>query len=167
MRTPPSRDDLRFSNTTGIPQKNTMWFIGVDVERETSASPPKKNPGSAPVPALSMVLTELFSLLFPSIRSWPTPSSFSLSSFSLSLWATSLSRSEAFLAFNASISFCFEDHFAFSRVANTSLRHQSFLNCGVLTIFYQSNILAFFMKNGLKVGKYWNLLNSYDFIVKV
>ena len=26
-----------------------MWFIGVEVEQETSASPPKKNPGSAPV----------------------------------------------------------------------------------------------------------------------
>ena len=26
-----------------------MWFIGVDVEHETSAPPPKKNPGSAPV----------------------------------------------------------------------------------------------------------------------
>ena len=26
-----------------------MWFIGVEVERETSALPPKKNPGSAPV----------------------------------------------------------------------------------------------------------------------
>ena len=28
-----------------------MWFIGVEVEqdRETSAPPPKKNPGSAPV----------------------------------------------------------------------------------------------------------------------
>ena len=25
-----------------------MWFIGVDVEYETSAPPPKKNPGSAP-----------------------------------------------------------------------------------------------------------------------
>ena len=25
-----------------------MWFIGVEVEQETSASPPKKNPGSAP-----------------------------------------------------------------------------------------------------------------------
>ena len=39
---PPSRDDLRFSNTTGILQKNTMWFIGVEVEQETSAPPPKK-----------------------------------------------------------------------------------------------------------------------------
>ena len=46
---PPSRDDLRFSNTTGILQKKkTMWFIGVEVEQETSAPPPKKNPGSAP-----------------------------------------------------------------------------------------------------------------------
>ena len=26
----------------------TMWFIGVEVEQETSAPPPKKNPGSAP-----------------------------------------------------------------------------------------------------------------------
>ena len=25
-----------------------MWFIGVEVTQETSAPPPKKNPGSAP-----------------------------------------------------------------------------------------------------------------------
>ena len=25
-----------------------MWFIGVEVEQEASAPPPKKNPGSAP-----------------------------------------------------------------------------------------------------------------------
>ena len=54
MRTPSPRDDLRFCNTTGILQKKkkekeTMWFIGVEVEQETSAPPPKKNPGSAPV----------------------------------------------------------------------------------------------------------------------
>ena len=30
-------------------QKKTMWFIGVEVEQETNASLPKKNPGSAPV----------------------------------------------------------------------------------------------------------------------
>ena len=49
VRPPPSRDDLRFSNTTGILQKKkTIWFIGVEVEQETSAPPPKKNPGSAP-----------------------------------------------------------------------------------------------------------------------
>ena len=35
--------DLRFSNTTGILQKKkTVWFIGVEVEQETSAPPPKK-----------------------------------------------------------------------------------------------------------------------------
>ena len=48
MRTLPW-DDLRFSNTIGVLQKKkTMWFIGVEVEQETSAPPPKKNPGSAP-----------------------------------------------------------------------------------------------------------------------
>ena len=30
-----------------------MWFIGVEVQRETSAPPPKKNPRSAPVVELS------------------------------------------------------------------------------------------------------------------
>ena len=25
-----------------------MWFIGVEVEQQTSAPPPKKNPGSTP-----------------------------------------------------------------------------------------------------------------------
>ena len=40
---PPARDDLRFSNTTGILQKKkTLWFIGVEVEQETSAPSPKK-----------------------------------------------------------------------------------------------------------------------------
>ena len=47
MRTPPP-DVLRFSYTTGILQKKTMWLIGVEEEQETSAPPPKKNPGSAP-----------------------------------------------------------------------------------------------------------------------
>ena len=41
VRTPP-RHDLRFSNTTGILRKKTMWFISVEVEKETSAPPPKK-----------------------------------------------------------------------------------------------------------------------------
>ena len=49
MCTPPPSDGLRFSNTTGIlRKKKTMWFIGVEVEQETGAPPPKKNPGSAP-----------------------------------------------------------------------------------------------------------------------
>ena len=45
----PPWEDLPFSNTTGILQKKekTMWLIGVEVEQETSAPPPKKNPGSA------------------------------------------------------------------------------------------------------------------------
>ena len=44
MRTPPpSRDDLHFSNSTGIlPKTKTVWFIGVELEQETSAPPPKK-----------------------------------------------------------------------------------------------------------------------------
>ena len=28
-------------------KKKTMWFVGVEVGQETSAPPPKKNPGSA------------------------------------------------------------------------------------------------------------------------
>ena len=36
-----------------------MWFIGVEVEQETSAPPPKKNPGSAPdYPLLKVSLTK-------------------------------------------------------------------------------------------------------------
>ena len=35
-------------------KKKTMWFIGVEVEQETSAPPPKKNPGSAPVLCLQI-----------------------------------------------------------------------------------------------------------------
>ena len=55
MRTlsPSPRDGPRFSNTTGILQKKkTMWFIGVEVEQETSAPPPEKSPGSAPATCL-------------------------------------------------------------------------------------------------------------------
>ena len=49
VRTPSPWDDLRFSSITGILQKKkTTWFIGIEVEQETSAPPPKKNPGSAP-----------------------------------------------------------------------------------------------------------------------
>ena len=31
-----------------------MWFIGVEVEQETTAPPPKNNPGSAPEPLAPM-----------------------------------------------------------------------------------------------------------------
>ena len=37
----------------------TMWFIGVEVEQETSAPPPKKNPGSAPVSGQSNICSDL------------------------------------------------------------------------------------------------------------
>ena len=46
---PPPRRWPAASNTTGILQKKTMCFIGVEVEQETSAPSPKKNRGSAPV----------------------------------------------------------------------------------------------------------------------
>ena len=42
VRPPPLQDDLRFSNTTGILPKKTVWFIGVEVEQETSTPPPNK-----------------------------------------------------------------------------------------------------------------------------
>ena len=32
-----------------------MWFIGVEVEQETSAPPAKKNPRSAPVTAVFLL----------------------------------------------------------------------------------------------------------------
>ena len=32
-----------------------MWFIGVEVEQETSAPPPKNNPGSAPATYRSFI----------------------------------------------------------------------------------------------------------------
>ena len=38
-------------------EKKTMWFTGVEVEQETSAPPPKKNPGSAPA---FLVDTEIY-----------------------------------------------------------------------------------------------------------
>ena len=53
----PPRDNLRFSNTTGILPKKTMRFIGVEVEQETSAPPPKKNPGSAPADDIWIALS--------------------------------------------------------------------------------------------------------------
>ena len=39
-----------------------MWFIDVEVEQETSAPPPKKNPGSSPeqiVHAIFEILLEI------------------------------------------------------------------------------------------------------------
>ena len=49
MRTPlPPEMTCGFLIQLVFCQKKTMWFIGVEVKQETSAPPPKKNPGSAP-----------------------------------------------------------------------------------------------------------------------
>ena len=40
-------------------QKKTMWFIGVEVEQETSAPPPKRNPGPAHGSSLSVDVRRL------------------------------------------------------------------------------------------------------------
>ena len=47
-----------------------MRFIGVEVEQETSAPPPKKNPGSAPeLPTRNALVREKKKfLLFPSLQ---------------------------------------------------------------------------------------------------
>ena len=55
-----SFDDLWFSNTTGILQKKTMWLIGVELEQEMSAPPPKKNPGSTPDSSTKLIKLKIF-----------------------------------------------------------------------------------------------------------
>ena len=47
MRTPPPEMTCGFLIQLVFCKKKTMWFIGVEVEQEMSAPPPKKNPGSA------------------------------------------------------------------------------------------------------------------------
>ena len=50
-------------------KKKTVWFIGVEVEQETSASPPKNNPGSAPGSCLRLLISVLvFRWLVASVR---------------------------------------------------------------------------------------------------
>ena len=50
-RAPPSPPEMTcgFLIELVFCKKKTKWFIGVEVELETSALPPKENPGSAPV----------------------------------------------------------------------------------------------------------------------
>ena len=49
VRTPPPAMTCGFLiQLVFCKKKKTMWFIGVEVEQETSAPPPKKNSGSAP-----------------------------------------------------------------------------------------------------------------------
>ena len=45
-----------------------MWFIGVEVEQETSAPPPKKNPGSAPAFFSKSTISMIESKFFKKIR---------------------------------------------------------------------------------------------------
>ena len=58
MRTPPPPPEMTcgFLIQLVFCKKKTMWFIGVEVQQETSAPPPKKNPGSAPVVYLTLML---------------------------------------------------------------------------------------------------------------
>ena len=46
---PPSEMTCGFLIQLVFCKKKAMWFFGVEVEQETSAPPPKKYPGSAPV----------------------------------------------------------------------------------------------------------------------
>ena len=48
VRTPSPEMSCGFLIQLVFCKQKTMWFIGVEVEQETSAPPPKKNPGSAP-----------------------------------------------------------------------------------------------------------------------
>ena len=67
------RDDLRFSNTTGILQKKkTMWFIGVEVEQEKSAPPPKKKSWIRPCADVTLCagFYFLFRLVIRLLFSW-------------------------------------------------------------------------------------------------
>ena len=60
MRTPPPEMTCGFLIQLVFCKKKTMWFIGVEVEQETNAPPPKKNPGSAPVTPQLYLLTLSF-----------------------------------------------------------------------------------------------------------
>ena len=46
VRTPPEMTCGFLIQLVFCPKKNTMWFIGVEIEQEKSAPPPKKNSGS-------------------------------------------------------------------------------------------------------------------------
>ena len=57
-----------------------MWFIGVEVEQETSAPPPKKNPGSAPA-FMAMLVTKIFfysPLATKTVAAWSSETFWSL-----------------------------------------------------------------------------------------
>ena len=55
---PPPEMTCGFLKQLVFCKKKTMWFIGVEVEQETSAPPPKKNPGSAPEFCYQCIVTD-------------------------------------------------------------------------------------------------------------
>ena len=102
----PPWDDLWFSNTTGILQKKekTMWFIGVEVEQETSAPPPKKNPGSAPavtIDSLTQSRAKRFEISIQAVQrtfKWNSNVSCKLNTdWTLPIWRLTASVSSSFL----------------------------------------------------------------------
>ena len=60
MRTPPEMTCGFLIQLVFCEKKETMWFIGVEVEQETSAPPAKKNPGSAPGMYYSSTIKSLY-----------------------------------------------------------------------------------------------------------
>ena len=67
MRNPPPEMTRSFLiQLVFCKKQKTMWFIGIEVEQETSAPPPKKNPGSAPVNSCSPMTTCSYFKLRPS-----------------------------------------------------------------------------------------------------
>ena len=60
MRTPPPFPEMTCGFLIQLVFcKKTIWFIGVEVEKETSAPPPKENPGSAPEVLLYIIRGKL------------------------------------------------------------------------------------------------------------
>ena len=59
-------------------KKKTMWFIGVEVEQETSAPSPKKNPGSAHETLITPTKTTRANKLPLSYKTYQTPLLFPL-----------------------------------------------------------------------------------------
>ena len=51
-------------------KKKTMWFIGFEVEQETSAPPPKKDPGSAPALNKKIITSNKLNMGFLRVPNW-------------------------------------------------------------------------------------------------
>ena len=66
-----------------------MWFVGVEVEQETSAPPPKKNPGSAPAILEVLLLVHMKNLLLSCIYTTKVflTNGLNWSHFNINYWA--------------------------------------------------------------------------------